>query len=301
MKITDMLCVRLQTKSLDILNALDCVSITKVLLADLRENGWESLLEEVNSFCLKHEIDIPDFNRKYAPFPNSVLKIMLHIYYLVKLVLMYIIIRYVDVTKSRNKHDNTTTLHHYKMDVFNVAIDQQLTELDDRFSLQATELLSLCASLDPRRDTFDRSRICTLVEKLYPADFSSQERAQLECQLPHFQLDTCNHQELKMLPSLAALAHGLVKTGKSSMYPMVDRLLRLVITLPVSTATAERAFSAMKLVKNRLRSTMGDDFLRHCMIIYIKKDIASKFSSDEIIDTFDLLGCRKGNFKLIEM
>uniref|UniRef100_A0A8R7V137 DUF4371 domain-containing protein n=1 Tax=Triticum urartu TaxID=4572 RepID=A0A8R7V137_TRIUA len=153
MKITDVLCVRLQTKSLDILNALDCVSNTKVLLGDLRENGWESLLEEVNSFCLKHEIDIPDFNRKY-----------------------------VDVTKSRNKHDNTTTLHHYKMDVFNVAIDQQLTELDDRFSLQATELLSLCASLDPRRDTFDRSRICMLVEKLYPADFSSQERAQLECQ-----------------------------------------------------------------------------------------------------------------------
>ena len=64
----------------------------------------------------------------------------------------------------------------------------------------------------------------------------------------------------------------------------------------MSTATAERAFSAMKLVKTRLRSTMGDDFLRHCMIIYIEKDIASKFSSDEIIDIFDLLGCRKGNF-----
>ena len=85
------------------------------------------------------------------------------------------------------------------------------------------------------------------------------------------------------------------------MYPMVDRLLRLVITLSVSTATAERAFSAMKLVKTRLRSTMGDDFLRHCMIIYIEKDIASKFSFDEIIDIFDLLGCRKANFKLIEM
>jgi hypothetical protein len=44
--------------------------------------------------------------------------------------------RYVDVTKSRNKHDNTTALHHYKVDVFNVAIDQQLVELEDRFSSQ---------------------------------------------------------------------------------------------------------------------------------------------------------------------
>lgn len=83
------------------------------------------------------------------------------------------ICRYVDVTKSRNKHDNTTTLHHYKADVFNVAIDQQLVELNDRFGVQNTELLTLCASLDPRHDSFDVSNICTLVEKIYPADFSS--------------------------------------------------------------------------------------------------------------------------------
>lgn len=36
------------------------------------------------------------------------------------------------------------------MDVFNVAIDQKLSELEDRFDSQATELLDLCASLDPR-------------------------------------------------------------------------------------------------------------------------------------------------------
>lgn len=74
--------------------------------------------------------------------------------------------RYIDVTKSRNKHDNTTTLHHYKIDVFNVAVDQQLAELEDRFSSQATELLSLCASLDPRLDTFNVSNISTLVKKI---------------------------------------------------------------------------------------------------------------------------------------
>jgi hypothetical protein len=43
-----------------------------------------------------------------------------------------------------------------------------------------------------------------------------------------------------------------------------DRLIRLVLTLPVSTAASERAFSAMKLVKTRLRNKMGDEFLRDC-------------------------------------
>ncbi|KAF0922303.1 hypothetical protein E2562_031797 [Oryza meyeriana var. granulata] len=67
--------------------------------------------------------------------------------------------RFVEVTKFRNKNDNTTTLHHYKADVFSVAIDQQLIELEDRFDSQATNLLALCVSLDPRLDSFDMEKI----------------------------------------------------------------------------------------------------------------------------------------------
>jgi hypothetical protein len=45
---------------------------------------------------------------------------------------------------------------------------------------------------------------------------------------------------------------GFVKLRKRSMYPIVDRLLRLVLTLLVSNATIERAFSGAKLVKTRV-------------------------------------------------
>jgi hypothetical protein len=154
--------------------------------------------------------------------------------------------------------------------------------------------------LDPRHDNFDKSRICRLVEKFYPADFSSQERDRLECKLPHFQLDRSNHREIKNYKPLADLTKGIIKTGKSSDSPMVERLLRLVVTLPVSTATAERAFSATKLVKTRLRTKLADDFLRDCVLVYIEREIAEKFSVDEIIETFDLGAC-KTEFKLIDM
>ena len=68
MKITDVLCQTLQKKSLDILNALDSLSNTKVLLTDLREEGWDPLIKEVKAFCMKHEVEIPDMSRKYVPF-----------------------------------------------------------------------------------------------------------------------------------------------------------------------------------------------------------------------------------------
>jgi hypothetical protein len=69
--------------------------------------------------------------------------------------------------------------------------------------------------------------------------------------LPHFQLDVCNHPELKGLSSLDDLTSGLVKLDKDSSYPMIDKLLRLLLTLPVSTATTERAFSAIEITSSK--------------------------------------------------
>ena len=74
-------------------------------------------------------------------------------------------------------------------------------------------------------------------------------------------------------------------------------LIRLVLTLPVSTAMTEHAFSAMKLLKTRLRNKMEDDFLRDCMIIYIEREIAMKFTTDSIIDDLYAKKYRKVRLK----
>ena len=67
---------------------------------------------------------------------------------------------------------------------------------------------------------------------------------------------------------------------------MIDKLIRLVLTLPVSTATTERAFSAMKLLKTRLHNRMEDEFLTDNMIVYIEKEIAGNFTIEMIMDEF---------------
>jgi len=61
------------------------------------------------------------------------------------------------------------------------------------------------------------------------------------------------------------------------------------MTLPVSIATIERYFSAMKIIKNMLRNKMKVKFLTSSMIIYIERDIATNFSSDSIIEDFKSL------------
>jgi hypothetical protein len=53
----------------------------------------------------------------------------------------------------------------------------------------------------------------------------------------------------------------------SFMYP----LLCLVLLLTVTTETVERSFSAMKIVKDRLRNRMIDQWLYDLLVIYIEK------------------------------
>ncbi|KAK1390859.1 Repressor of the inhibitor of the protein kinase-like protein [Heracleum sosnowskyi] len=64
-----------------------------------------------------------------------------------------------------------------------------------------------------------------------------------------------------------------------------------------STATSERAFSAMKIVKTSLRNRMEDEFLRDYLIVYIEKEIAETISTEEIIDSFYLIKERRAHLK----
>jgi hypothetical protein len=53
-----------------------------------------------------------------------------------------------------------------------------------------------------------------------------------------------------------------------------------------SVQPTERVFSAMKIVKIRLRNRMKDDFLANYLIVYIEKEIAERFTINMIIDDF---------------
>ena len=88
------------------------------------------------------------------------------------------------------------------------------------------------------------------------------------------------------MSTISELCRGLQILGKSNIYFLIDRLIRLVLTLSVSTTTKERAFLAMKLLKTRLRNRMEDEFLADNMIVYIEKEIAGNFTIEMIIDEF---------------
>jgi len=67
-------------------------------------------------------------------------------------------------------------------------------------------------------------------------------------------------------------------------YPNLVMLYSIFCSLAVSSASAERALSKLKIVKNRLRSSLCDDMLSSLMVIACEKDIIHAFPNDDIIN-----------------
>ncbi|KAJ9538686.1 hypothetical protein OSB04_031419 [Centaurea solstitialis] len=164
----------------------------------------------------------------------------------------------------------------------------QLMELDHRFSDSSMELLRLASTLDPKNEceTFRSADVCQLVEKFYPEDFSDQEKTILNMQLQHYDIDVVQHEDYKKLTSIADLCQWLVKTKRKTTFDLIYRVISLLLTLPASTATTERSFSAMNTVKTRIRNKMEDEFLNDSLVLFIEREVAEKISLEEIMEDF---------------
>ena len=88
-----------------------------------------------------------------------------------------------------------------------------------------------------------------LVKNFYPQDFTDYDKQVLKKELYHFEHNAVQDPKFKKLKSLSELSQWFMRTGNSEHYKLVYRMVRLVLTLPVSTTTIKRAFSAMKVVK----------------------------------------------------
>ena len=87
------------------------------------------------------------------------------------------------------------------------------------------------------------------------------------------------------------------KQNLQDIYPNIEIALRIFLTIPVTTASCERSFSKLKLIKNYLRSTIGQERLTNMAILSIEHEFARlQMSYEEIIDEFASLKARKANF-----
>uniref|UniRef100_A0A2C9U323 DUF4371 domain-containing protein n=1 Tax=Manihot esculenta TaxID=3983 RepID=A0A2C9U323_MANES len=73
----------------------------------------------------------------------------------------------------------------------------------------------------------------------------------------------------------------------------VSKLIELAKLHPFATATVERAFSAMHIIKNRLCNKMRDDLFNDYLITYIERDVFINVDNKDIINKFQAIKNRR--------
>jgi hypothetical protein len=268
---TEQLGQALQKKLQDIVNVVRLVKSTKIILEKMRsDNGWENIICKVVEFCVGHENVIPNMEETYILRGG----------------------------RARRQPDHFTTDHYFRVEVFLATLDTQLTELNLRFNGNVMDFLSASLNLIPKSGftSFQASKICKLVEKYYRADFNQQERIGLEYQLNHFDVEVSTSDDLKNIATLAELCRCLIHMGRHRVFHLIDRFLRLHLTLRVSASSAERAFSALKIIKTMLHNKMKDDFFINNMMIHIESELLEDYSYEDIIKDFNDVKDRKVDF-----
>ncbi|XP_062197361.1 uncharacterized protein LOC133900270 [Phragmites australis] len=265
LRITNELSLLLQRKDQNIVQSMSLLVDVKTRLVTLRNEGWEPLFKEVKSFCVAKKIPLPNMNK---PIPRW--------------------------GRSRLDGDLITQEHHYRVDTFFAALDAIITEMDHRFNEVSSELLVCLSCLHPRDSfaKFDVDKIVRLTE-IYDHDFSIVERSLIRDQLKTFILHVRRVDDFKACHDLGSLAMKLIETEKYLAFPLVYRIIELALLLPVATASVERSFSAMNIIKTDLRNRISDEWLNDLILCYIEKDIFRGLDSDKIKKTFQVMKDRK--------
>jgi len=156
--------------------------------------------------------------------------------------------------------------------------------------------LRCVACLDPR-DSFANFKVQKLVElaKIYKDDFYDYDCIKLAGDLPIFIDEVRNDDNFDTCIDLGNLAEKMVQTGRDTVFPLVYRLIELALILLVATATVERAFSAMNIIKTEQRNKMNDDWLNNSMMCYIERDLFASIEDEKILKCFQGLRNRKMN------
>ncbi|OQU92557.1 hypothetical protein SORBI_3001G365266 [Sorghum bicolor] len=252
---TNELSLALDRNDLDAEKFMILLKESKRQLLALRDEGWPSFLMEVDLLCTESDMPMPDMGEQYAHH-----------------------------RWSDDESPTSTNLEHYHIHVFVKVINDQLRELDKRFSKESSELVCLASCLNPRNlfQAFDKDKLIKFA-RFYPSEFPDTSIAALDLQLQVFITDVRSDARFHEMVRLSDLSVKMVGTGKNNMYPLVYLLLKLALILPGTAAIAKTASSTMKFIDSTMMKEPCNQWTSDCLLVFLEHDIFESITNDDVI------------------
>ena len=91
---------------------------------------------------------------------------------------------------------------------------------------------------------------------------------------------------VKVVTKILTICEAMTAHANRNLLSEVHKLLRLYMTIPVTSATPERSFSTLRRVLTYLRSTMTENRLNNCILLAIHKEFTDNLDLYEIAKDF---------------
>lgn len=180
---------------------------------------------------------------------------------------------------NKNKGENTSTnfkINTYKQQYYQI-IDTIINEMANRF-YKNDDLLTAIDACYPNSENFMNTEQIQYLGELYIKDPTTIEQIISQSKLVRsmmkksFDITDVHNELTKLEPAFNA----------------IKQLITNIMVIPISSAVAERSFSALRRIKTYLRSTMTTERLHNAAILSIEREMSSQLLNDPntIIDEY---------------
>nr|XP_040251732.1 zinc finger MYM-type protein 1-like [Aegilops tauschii subsp. strangulata] len=171
----------------------------------------------------------------------------------------------------------------FRVKYFFVLVDMAVTSLKDRFKelMVFKDIFGFLLSSGTLKSLSDNEleECCTKFAETFSLDGSSDvEVYDLISELKIMRFTLPNG----VMSAMEIFGH----VREVDCYPNISIAYRILFTVPVTVASAERSFSKLKLLKNYLRSTMTQERLNGLATLCIEKKLLDEIDIDPIISDF---------------
>ncbi|XP_068225679.1 uncharacterized protein [Palaemon carinicauda] len=173
------------------------------------------------------------------------------------------------------QHCGGNTKDEFRTDIFYVILDTVASKLGDRFT---SSIMQGVQALNPASEGFLNLEKIKPQAKIYSANLDD-----LVHELPQAKRLLERKSETGGKSLLDFL--GIIDPYKAAFFKLY-RLCRIAVTVSVTSAAAERSFSALNLIKTYLRNTMTDNRLSNLDVLHIERKRSNELDLDDFVDIF---------------